>query len=317
MARLLHKKALFFSDALAKETVVHSHQLNGKLKNDLNAGILTDMWERFLLQVKLRKGKTYFFSRRSGSYASKGGRDNTDPKEKDPRHDTERDSLVLNLSKTAPAPIAGGGVSQAALCTLEIYTFSEKKTNKKGSQAGKALQTKRVLARLNRNDYQWAAEVRRFSGERGIIIHDVFGRSNTPQMSIRRPNIAIEVVLTHLPSVQTLTHMFAQTRTSPLIILFDFIELKRKLFETDFYSTTINIRANVFMMEGVIYNCDQVVATWQDQYPHLIFEQWARSMGAKQINTSSPPGPLPANQSLVPPAGSPLPAPAPPPGPIV
>lgn len=82
----------------------------------------------------------------------------------------------------------------------------------------------RELLKVQLAEYSWDAEVHRIVTYEKFIRHDVFGMVHKSNMSIRRPNVAIEVINTHYPDEETLDAMLCVSKNVPLVVIFDLVQ---------------------------------------------------------------------------------------------
>jgi hypothetical protein len=73
--------------------------------------------------------------------------------------------------------------------------------------------------------YVWEKEVTRGVGSKSYLRHDIFGCHLDFRTSYLRPSIAIEVIDTHYPEELVFAAMLAQSKHSPLLVLFDHVKV--------------------------------------------------------------------------------------------
>lgn len=80
-------------------------------------------------------------------------------------------------------------------------------------------------------DYRWGKEVTRVLSEDTRCRHDLFGAPNALQLTSRYPWVAIEVVKYHYPDDATFDGFLSLSKSLPLVVLFDFVDVKNYFFQ--------------------------------------------------------------------------------------
>lgn len=78
--------------------------------------------------------------------------------------------------------------------------------------------------------YTWGKEVTRALSEDTRCRHDLFGARKALQLMSRYPWVAIEVVKHHYPDDATFEALLSLSKALPLVVLFDFVDVKNYFF---------------------------------------------------------------------------------------
>jgi hypothetical protein len=310
---LKYEKARFTED----NGTVHAHPIYAKNLGPNSAktyeqGILAD-WDNpeIILFIRPSKDGTYHFHTRSSdvpapSTAIQGALQSSQNRKDGGSYEDNTTGNAHNLKiekilklLTGPArtyaPQSGSGTAPAILAPTSPSASTSYAPNVQHLHV--SIYTKvRVgngyldqrLAIFDNADYAWAKEATRYMGRNSYIRNDLFGHSVKPEMSIRRPNVAIEVVRTHAPSEQTLSLMFEATLTSPLIVLFDFIECKLyrglPIFEAKSKERLLRVRCTIYILHGVLYDGDTPLgSSGNPAAASAALHTWAKLRGASSL----------------------------------
>lgn len=80
-------------------------------------------------------------------------------------------------------------------------------------------------------NYKWGKEITRALSENARCRHDLFGASNALQLTAKYPWVAIEVVKHHYPDEAAFNAFLSLSKILPLIVLFDFVDVKNYFFQ--------------------------------------------------------------------------------------
>lgn len=132
---------------------------------------------------------------------------------------------------------------------ITLYTFP---VDHRGN-----VQTNRefVIARFPTKGYQWREEVSRVIDGKHGVRHDVFGMHSDLDMIRSRPQLAFEVVHTHLLDTPTLQRLKKLSLLVPLIVVIVPVlgAAAKYYLRFEQVGSTLKIRCAVFIADGQVY----------------------------------------------------------------
>lgn len=112
-------------------------------------------------------------------------------------------------------------------------------------------------------NYCWGKEITRSLSEEVRCRHDIFGAPNALNLTAKYPWVAIEVVKHHYPDEDTFNAFLSLSKILPLVVLFDFVDVRNYFFQ---------VKENEKMIRVVYYIFDGSV--WKGE------ERWKKCSSA-------------------------------------
>lgn len=104
-------------------------------------------------------------------------------------------------------------------------------------------------------DYVWGKEITRALSEDARCRHDLFGASKALQLTAKSPWVAIEVVKHHYPDDATFQALLSLSKALPLVVLFDFVDVRNYFFQVKEKDRTI--RVIYYIYDGSVWKGDR------------------------------------------------------------
>lgn len=89
--------------------------------------------------------------------------------------------------------------------------------------------------------YTWGKEITRALSEDVRCRHDLFGASKALQLTAKYPWVAIEVIKHHYPDDKTFKTLLSLSKALPLVVLFDFVDVRNYFFQVKEKDRTIRV----------------------------------------------------------------------------
>lgn len=116
--------------------------------------------------------------------------------------------------------------------------------------------------------YAWGKEITRALSEDARCRHDLFGASKALQLTAKYPWVAIEVVKHHYPDDTTFQALLSLSKALPLVILFDFVDVRNYFFHVKKNDRTI--RVIYYIYDGSVWKGEK---RWSKCSPNFFRER--------------------------------------------
>jgi hypothetical protein len=121
--------------------------------------------------------------------------------------------------------------------------------------------------------YTWGKEVTRALSEDTSCRHDLFGAPKALQLTSRCPWVAIEVVKHHYPDDSTFEAFLSLSKSLPLVVLFDFVDVKNYFFYVK--NDERAIRVVYYIYDGSVWKGER---RWENCSPAFFREKVSKNI---------------------------------------